>query len=156
MRTEDASEACSSLRVSKAEIRLRTSAFTANGWQGSFYPRGMKSADYLDYYSTRTHTRRLLGCDAEFERFVDTVDVLDEKLGPLLFQFPFFNKDDLGVPIHHEYLAYRNYRELNTCRCGRRVCLPLIGETATEDEYGDTGIRVYARSSTMVLTSTFR
>jgi uncharacterized protein YecE (DUF72 family) len=115
------------------EIRLGTSAFSANGWQGSFYPRGTKATDYLNFYSTRfdtvevdstfyrcptieavnnwalktphgfifslkilrtiTHDNILLGCDEEFEQFVDTVHVLNEKLGPMLFQFPFFGKD---------------------------------------------------------------
>ncbi len=32
-------------------IRLGTSAFTAAGWEGSFYPEGMKPADYLSYYA---------------------------------------------------------------------------------------------------------
>jgi uncharacterized protein YecE (DUF72 family) len=116
-----------------AELHLGTSAFTAAGWEGSFYPKGMKSADYLNFYSTRfdsvevdstfyrcptieavnnwalktppgfvfslkiprtiTHEKVLLDCDAEIEKFVDTVDVLDEKLGPMLFQFPFFGKE---------------------------------------------------------------
>ncbi len=34
-------------------VLLGTSAFTANGWQGSFYPAGMKPADYLKFYSTK-------------------------------------------------------------------------------------------------------
>ena len=38
------------------EIRLGTSSFTADGWNGSFYPKGMKSADYLGYYSSRFDT----------------------------------------------------------------------------------------------------
>jgi uncharacterized protein YecE (DUF72 family) len=116
-----------------AEIRLGTSAFTAAGWEGSFYPRGMKSANYLNFYSTRfdsvevdstfyrcptveavnnwdlktppgfvfslkiprtiTHEKILLECDAEFEQFVHTVDVLNEKLGPMVFQFPYFGTD---------------------------------------------------------------
>jgi hypothetical protein len=38
------------------EIRLGTSAFSANGWLGAFYPRGMKTADYLKFYSTRFDT----------------------------------------------------------------------------------------------------
>ena len=38
------------------EIRLGTSSFTADGWNGSFYPKGMKSADYLHYYSSRFDT----------------------------------------------------------------------------------------------------
>src|SRR5271165_1615767 len=38
---------------SEAEIRLGTSAFTAAGWEGTFYPAGMKPADYLSYYATQ-------------------------------------------------------------------------------------------------------
>ncbi len=37
-------------------ILLGTSAFTADGWQGSFYPAGMKPADYLKFYSTKFQT----------------------------------------------------------------------------------------------------
>jgi uncharacterized protein YecE (DUF72 family) len=36
-----------------AEIRIGTSAFTAAGWAGSFYPKRMKSTDYLSFYATR-------------------------------------------------------------------------------------------------------
>ena len=32
-----------------AQIRLGTSSFTATGWDGSFYPRGMKSNDRLAF-----------------------------------------------------------------------------------------------------------
>src|SRR5438552_8205240 len=37
-------------------ILLGTSAFTANGWQGSFYPPGMKSRDFLSFYATQFAT----------------------------------------------------------------------------------------------------
>ena len=37
-------------------ILLGTSAFTANGWGGSFYPRGMQSRDFLSYYATQFAT----------------------------------------------------------------------------------------------------
>jgi hypothetical protein len=36
-----------------AEIRLGTIAFSANGWAGAFYPKGMKTQDNLNFYSTR-------------------------------------------------------------------------------------------------------
>jgi uncharacterized protein YecE (DUF72 family) len=39
-----------------AEIHLGTSAFTAAGWDGSFYPTGMKPADFLTYYATKFDT----------------------------------------------------------------------------------------------------
>ena len=38
---------------SEAEIRLGTSAFTAAGWETSFYPPGTKPADYLSFYATK-------------------------------------------------------------------------------------------------------
>jgi hypothetical protein len=37
-------------------IFLGTSAFTAVGWEGSFYPAGMKSRDFLSYYSSQFQT----------------------------------------------------------------------------------------------------
>ena len=113
-------------------ILLGTSAFTAAGWEGSFYPAGMKPAEYLSYYATRfdsveldntfyrapskstvegwarktpegfvfaakvpqviTHEKILVDCDEELKQFVETMDLLGQKLGPLLFQFGYFNK----------------------------------------------------------------
>jgi uncharacterized protein YecE (DUF72 family) len=113
-------------------ILLGTSAFTANGWQGSFYPPGMNSRDFLSYYATQfatvevdstfygcpspntvsnwsartpedfiftvkipqiiTHDKALVDCDAEFEEFVKTMDILGPKLGPMVFQFPSFDR----------------------------------------------------------------
>ena len=34
-------------------LYIGTLAFTASGWEGSFYPEGTKQADYLSYYATR-------------------------------------------------------------------------------------------------------
>jgi len=125
------------------EIRLGTSSFTADGWNGSFYPKGMKSAEYLGYYSRRfdtvevdstfyrcpnidavnkwalktppgfifslkipqaiTHQKILVDCDREFEEFVGTAGMLGEKLGPMVFQFPFFN--DSVFSSHVQFVA---------------------------------------------------
>lgn len=120
---------------SEPGLFLGTSAFTAAGWPGSFYPPGMKSTDYLKYYATQfqtveidstyyrtpsastvsgwyertpadfvfaakvpkiiTHEKVLKDCEAEFDEFIDRMDILDEKLGPLLLQFPWFNKYEI-------------------------------------------------------------
>jgi uncharacterized protein YecE (DUF72 family) len=40
----------------KPDIRIGTSAFTAAGWPGSFYPEGMKPAEYLSHYATKFDT----------------------------------------------------------------------------------------------------
>jgi uncharacterized protein YecE (DUF72 family) len=122
-----------------ARIRLGTSSFTAPGWQGSFYPVGMKSSEYLSFYAehfdtvevdstfyacpststvkgwesktpntfrfsvkvprTITHEKVLVDCDPEFDEFVQTMDTLDEKLGPMVLQFPFFNTQLFQTPI---------------------------------------------------------
>jgi len=39
-----------------------------------------------------THEKILVGCEPEFDEFVETVSLLGEKLGPMLFQFPKFDK----------------------------------------------------------------
>lgn len=115
-----------------AGILLGTSSFTAKGWEGVFYPRGLQSRDFLAYYAKKlraveidstfygtpkastvknwkertpddfvfalkipqviTHEKILVGCDAEFEEFLGTMSALGEKLGPMLFQFPKFDK----------------------------------------------------------------
>ena len=115
-----------------ASLYIGTSAFVASGWEGTFYPPGMKPADYLSFYATRfnsveidstfyrapskatvqgwdrktppgfvlaakipqiiTHDKVLIDCEAEFKEFVQTMDLLGDKLGPLLLQFGYFNK----------------------------------------------------------------
>lgn len=115
-----------------AELHLGTSAFTAAGWPGTFYPAGMKPADYLPYYAQNfdtvevdstfyripplstvrgwhaktpqgfvfaakvpqiiTHEKVLVDCEADMNQFLTAMDCLEEKLGPLLFQFGYLNK----------------------------------------------------------------
>src|SRR6266403_3258940 len=41
--------------VNNPPILLGTSSFTAAGWQGSFYPKGMRPADYLAFYAEHFH-----------------------------------------------------------------------------------------------------
>ena len=36
---------------------------------------------------TITHDKVLVDCDAELAEFVETIDILGEKLGPIIFQF---------------------------------------------------------------------
>ena len=41
------------------DILIGTSAFTAEGWVGSFYPPGMQPRDFLSYYATQFNTVEL-------------------------------------------------------------------------------------------------
>jgi uncharacterized protein YecE (DUF72 family) len=43
-------------RVNHPPIYFGTSSFSADGWQGSFYPKGMRPADYLAFYAEHFHT----------------------------------------------------------------------------------------------------
>jgi uncharacterized protein YecE (DUF72 family) len=116
----------------EAKIRVGTSAFTAHGWEGSFYPRGLAPRDQLSYYATQfdtveldntfyrtpalstvqgwfaktppgfvfaakvpqviTHEKVLVDCDEDLNHFLKTMEALGEKLGPVLFQFGYFNE----------------------------------------------------------------
>jgi uncharacterized protein YecE (DUF72 family) len=139
-------------------ILLGTSAFTAAGWEGSFYPRGMQSRDFLSYYATQfatvevdstfygcpsartvinwaartpedfifsvkvpqviTHDKALVDCASEFEEFVKTMDILGPKLGPMVFQFPFF--DRWKFPKQESFLA---------------VLVPFLKKLPTDHEF---------------------
>jgi uncharacterized protein YecE (DUF72 family) len=123
-------------------IHLGTSSFTATGWNGSFYPSGMPSRDYLSFYAEHfdsvevdstfyacpsvntvkgwnsktpdnfifsvkipqsiTHDKVLVDCDSELKEFLGTMGILGPKLGPIVFQFPFFSRG--SFQDRHEFL----------------------------------------------------
>ena len=115
-----------------ADLRIGTSAFTAAGWPGKFYPEGLPEREYLTYYATKfdtvevdstfyrtptlttvkgwysktppgfmftakapqriTHEKMLADCETEMTEFLKVMDALQDKLGPLLLQFGYFNR----------------------------------------------------------------
>lgn len=118
-------------KYSEANLYLGTSSFTADGWAGSFYPKGMQPRGYLSHYAKTfrtveidstfyatpseatvlnwyertpvdfvfavkvpqviTHEKVLQDCGQELDEFKSRMELLGEKLGPVLFQFPFFS-----------------------------------------------------------------
>jgi uncharacterized protein YecE (DUF72 family) len=145
-------------RHSETGLLLGTSAFTANGWSGAFYPPGMKPHDFLSYYATQfktveidstyygtpsapivsnwyertppdfifaakvpqivTHEKVLKDCEAEFDEFIDRMHLLNEKLGPLVLQFPWFNKYEIQADefFHRLRLFLQRVKTLPTVR----------------------------------------
>ena len=107
-------------------------SFTAQGWESTFYPPGLKKSAYLSYYAQQfgsvevdatfygvpsektvrgwyertpenfifackvpqsiTHEACLVDCDDQFREFVNVMSGLEHKLGPMLFQFPYFSQ----------------------------------------------------------------
>jgi len=114
------------------QLLLGTSSWTGDGWVGSFYPAGMKPADFLRFYSQRfrtveidstfyripgvntvkqwrertpegflfavkvpqsvTHEKVLVDAEGDLKEFLSVMDLLGDRLGPLLLQFPYLNK----------------------------------------------------------------
>jgi uncharacterized protein YecE (DUF72 family) len=151
------------VRADTADMRIGTSAFTAAGWEGSFYPPGMKPADFLTYYATKfdtvevdstfyrtpapavvngwerktpdnfifavkvpqaiTHEKMLVDCKSEFENFVQTMNLLGKKLGPMLLQFPYFNKKVFksGGDFSARLRAFLEYAKRMPCRLAAEI-----------------------------------
>jgi uncharacterized protein YecE (DUF72 family) len=66
------------------------SASTVNGWYDKTPPSFVFA---LKVPQVITHERCLLDCEVEFDEFIGRAVLLREKLGPLLIQFPYFNKN---------------------------------------------------------------
>jgi uncharacterized protein YecE (DUF72 family) len=79
----------------------RTPAITTvKGWYAKTPPGFVFAAKVPQVI---THEKVLRDCDADLGHFLKTMDSLGEKLGPLLFQFGYFNKKAfLGV---NDFLA---------------------------------------------------
>jgi uncharacterized protein YecE (DUF72 family) len=155
-------------------IYLGTCAFTASGWSGPFYPKSMKSADYLGFYSERfdtveidstfyacpapktvanwhdktpsdfvfsvkapqsiTHDKVLLDCQEEFATFLETMRLLGNKLGVIVFQFPHFDK--YHVKDRHAFTD-RLLPFLKTLPRERRFALEIRNRTWLDAGFAD-------------------
>jgi uncharacterized protein YecE (DUF72 family) len=156
------------------QVHLGTCAFTASGWSGAFYPKGMKSADYLSFYSERfdtvevdstfygcpnpktvtswyektqpgfifsvkvpqaiTHEKILVDCLEECQGFVKTMDLLREKLGVILFQFPYLDK--WQVKDRHAF-ADRLLPFLKMLPSGRQFAVEIRNRKWLDAEFAD-------------------
>lgn len=119
-------------------LLLGSCSFTAEGWETSFYPTGIKKSAYLRYYAEQfdsvevdstfyripsentvrgwheqtperflfackvpqsiTHESCLIDCDDQLRAFLNVMSGLKHKLGPMLFQFPYFNRKTFARP----------------------------------------------------------
>jgi len=160
--------------VNETPILLGTSSFSAAGWEGSFYPKGMRPADYLGFYAQRfstvevdstfyacpaartvgnwasrtpegfifsvkapqeiTHDRVLAGCDEPLNEFLDTMAILGNKLGPIVFQFPFFNRS--AFSDRHEFLD-RLIPFLKQLPAGRRFAIEIRNRNWLDAEFAN-------------------
>jgi len=167
---------------------LGTSAFTAAGWEGSFYPKGMRSADYLAFYAEHfptvevdstfygcpsartvgnwaartpegflfsvkvpqviTHEKALVDCASEFDEFVKTMELLGPKLGPMVFQFPLF--DRWKFPSRDGFLAVLE-QFLKKLPVDRKFAIEIRNKSWLDARFADV-LREY--NVALVLTDT--
>jgi uncharacterized protein YecE (DUF72 family) len=114
-------------------LSIGTVAWAKQDWVGSFYPKNLAPAAFLETYARSfrtvevdatfyripprsmvtgwrdrspkgfvfaakvprviTQTKVLANCSSEFSLFLKNMEPLEDKLGPLLLQFPYFNKN---------------------------------------------------------------
>jgi uncharacterized protein YecE (DUF72 family) len=65
------------------------STATVNGWARKVSDGFLLAAKIPQ---TITHEKILQDCDEDLKRFLETMGLMGDKLGPLLFQFGYFNK----------------------------------------------------------------
>jgi len=116
-----------------ANLFIGTSGWVYEDWSGIFYPEDLSSRERLRYFSTYenwydqtpkdfvfavkasrfiTHIKRLKDVKEAWETFIDNALNLNEKLGPILFQFPpSFKADQENVDKLEKFLRLvKNYR----------------------------------------------
>ena len=141
------------------QLLLGTSSFTASGWEGSFYPLGMRQKDFLRHYASQfqtveidstfygtpaastvtswnertptdfifavkvpqviTHEKVLVDCEPEFDEFIERMHLLGDKLGPMLLQFPTFDKWVLKSPDEFRARLQSFFRRAADMNAGR-------------------------------------
>ncbi|MGB7436419.1 MAG: DUF72 domain-containing protein [Candidatus Acidiferrum sp.] len=165
---EDAGQLANSLQVERPYyepgLLLGTSAFTAAGWEGSFYPAGKRCClsrpSQIDYGapsastvtawyektppdfvfavkvpSVVTHEKMLVECEAEFDEFIDRMGLLHEKLGPLLLQFPRFRKYEMQADEFARRLRFFVNRVKNVPAC--RFVVEIRNRTWLDNRFTD-------------------
>lgn len=107
------------------------SASTVSGWYAKTPPLFLFA---LKVPQVITHERCLLDCEAEFDQFIDRASLLKEKLGPLLLQFPYFNKN--AFTTQAEFLA-RLTAFLKRLPKGRSFALEIRNKNWLDARFAD-------------------
>jgi uncharacterized protein YecE (DUF72 family) len=76
------------------------SASTVTKWRDKTPPDFIFSAKVPQ---TITHEKMLVNCDADLTQFLEAISLLGDKLGPLVLQFPFF--DRWKIPDQRHFLS---------------------------------------------------
>ncbi|MHC5081479.1 MAG: DUF72 domain-containing protein [Planctomycetota bacterium] len=98
----------------KARFIFGTAGWSYKDWVGPFYPAGTAARDYLRHYARTfpgveidgspkmvrevTHERFLEDCEEPVAAFLEALEPLDARLGPILLQFRYFRKAE-GITL---------------------------------------------------------
>jgi uncharacterized protein YecE (DUF72 family) len=87
------------VEVDSTFYRIPPAAMVRN-WRARTSPGFLIAAKFPQVI---THEKVLVDCAPELSEFLKTMDLLGDKLGPLLLQFPYFNKQ--AFPLAQDFLA---------------------------------------------------
>jgi uncharacterized protein YecE (DUF72 family) len=104
---------------------------TVNGWHAKT-PPGFVFA--VKVPQSITHDKVLVGCEAELDEFLGVLSLLGEKLGPIVFQFPYFNQTAFASP--GEFVA-RLRALLRTLPRDRKFALELRNKYWLTPQFAD-------------------
>jgi hypothetical protein len=107
------------------------SVATVNGWERKT-PAGFLLAVKIP--RTITHEKIFQNCDEDLKQFLETMDLMGAKLGPLLFQFGYFNKS--AFKSGKEFLA-RLEPFLKKLPKGYKFALEIRNKTWLSAEFFD-------------------
>jgi len=66
-----------------------------------------------------THEKVLVGCELEFDEFIERMQLLGDKLGPMLLQFPKFDKCTLKCPDEFHARLHSFFNRAADLKAGR-------------------------------------
>ena len=81
-----------------------------------------------------THEKVLAGCDEPLKEFLDTMSILGNKLGPIVFQFPFFNRS--AFSDRHQFLD-RLVPFLKRLPAGRKFAIEIRNKNWLDAEFAN-------------------
>jgi uncharacterized protein YecE (DUF72 family) len=100
-----------------------------------------------------THEKMLVNCEAEFDEFVSRMSLLNEKLGPLLFQFPHFDQYQFNGP--EEFLRRLRFflkraKEMFTTKFGVEIRNKLWLDSRLTELLGEYGVALALTDTSFV------
>ena len=116
----------------RQHVLCSPSASTVAGWYEKTPPDFICAAKVPQVV---THRKILVDCEGKFDEFIDRMNLLKAKLGPLLFQFPRFSKYEMQADEFSRRLRIFLNRAKNLPAC--RLVVEIRNRTWLDERFTD-------------------